>query len=561
MQFEGYIVRVIQMKITRIEPTVAVLKPKKRVAAYARVSMESDRLNHSLSAQVSYFSDIIQRNPEWVYVGVYADHGISGGSISRRTEFKRLLEDCDAGKIDIVLCKSISRFARNVVDLLETVRHLKSLGVDVWFEKENIQSLSADGELMLGILAGFAEEESRSQSDNAKWSIQKKFERGDQWHTAAYGYRWDGKSFVIHEEEAEAIRVIYDNFLKDIPLKQTSRWLKEHGHSCSMYFIRYVLRNMVYAGDVLLQRYITENPRTHRIIENRGQLPRYYITDNHPAIIDRETFEKVQAKIKDSYEFNPAAHRIVKPSCFSAKIICGKCGAHFVKGMSKTNGHDGLQEHWYCFGKLRKKNCDAKNIRGYRLKDACCEVLGLEKFDENVFAKTVEKILTTDTDILEFHFYDGTVKTAKVHYFSNEEKRYRDPHKKPFGYQWSREQGYILIPQEAEAVRLIFKYYLEGWQISDISRKLTADGYGSFRGKISRKLIAYTLDSDFYLGTRRIKAQFSESGQEEIIENDHEPLVTQEMFYAVQERRQSEYNRWKGRCKNAKRDGHPRQHP
>ena len=150
---------------------------------------------------------------------------------------------------------------------------------------------------------------------------------------------------------------------------------------------------------------------------------------------------------------------------------------------------------------------------------------------------------------------------AKVHYFSNEEKRYRDPHKKPFGYQWSREQGYILIPQEAEAVRLIFKYYLEGWQISDISRKLTADGYGSFRGKISRKLIAYTLDSDFYLGTRRIKAQFSESGQEEIIENDHEPLVTQEMFYAVQERRQSEYNRWKGRCKNSKRDGHPRQHP
>ena len=548
------------MKITRIEPTVATLTPKKKVAAYARVSVESDRLNHSLSAQVSYYSKLIQNNPEWIYAGVYADSGISGGGIRRRAEFKRMVEDCDAGKIDIVLCKSISRFARNTVDLLETVRHLKSLGIDVWFEKENIQSLSADGELMLGILAGFAEEESRSQSDNAKWSIQKKFERGEQWHAAAYGYRWDGKSFVICEEEADAIRVIYDNFLKDIPLSQTSRWLQKHGHASSVPFIRYALRNMVYAGDVLLQRYITENPRTHRIIENKGQLPRYYIKDNHPAIIDRETFEKVQKKIQTSYDFNPAAHRIVKPSCFSAKIICGKCGAHFVKGATRTNGHDGLQEHWYCYDKIRKRMCDARNIRGYRLREASCEVLGLTEFDENVFAKTVEKIRTTDADVLEFHFYDGTVKTARIHYFDQAEKKYTDPHKKPFGYRWSK-NGYVLVPKEAEAVRLIFQYYLDGWQITDISRKLEADGYGSIHGKISRKLIAYTLESDFYLGVRRIKAQFSESGREEIIENDHEPLVTQEIFDAVQMRRQAEYRRWKGRERDAKCDGHPRQHP
>ena len=548
------------MKITRIEPTVATLTSKKKVAAYARVSMESDRLNHSLSAQVSYYSDLIQNNPAWIYVGVYADSGITGGDIRRRTEFKRLVEDCNAGKIDIVLCKSISRFARNTVDLLETVRHLKSLGIDVWFEKENIKSLSADGELMLGILAGFAEEESRSQSDNAKWSIQKKFGRGEQWHTAAYGYRWDGKSFVVCEEEANAIRVIYENFLRDVPLRQTSRWLAEHGYACSMFFIRYVLQNMVYAGDVLLQRYITENPRTHRIIENKGQLPRYYITDNHPAIIDRETFEKVQEKIRGSYEFNPAAHRIVKPSCFSAKIICGKCGAHFVKGATRTNGHDGLQEHWFCYGKIHKRTCDARNIRGYRLREASCEVLGLSEFDEDVFAKTVEKIRTTDTDVLEFQFYDGTVKTARIHYYNQAEKRHTDPHKKPFGYRWSK-NGYVIVPKEAEAVRLMFQYYLEGLQITDISRKLEADSYGSVRGKISRKLIAYTLDSDFYLGVRRIKAQFSESGQEEVIENDHEPLVSREMFDAVQMRRRAEYRRWKGRERNAKCDSHPGQHP
>lgn len=458
-----------------------------------------------------------------------------------------------------MLCKSISRFARSVIDLLETVRHLKSLGIDVWFEKENIKSLLADGELMLGILAGFAEEESRSQSDNAKWAIQKKFERGEQWHAAAYGYRWDGKSFVICEEEAKAIRVIYDNFLKDIPLRETSRSLKKRGYACSVPFIHYVLKNMVYAGDVLLQRYITENPRTHKIIENKGQLPRYYIKDNHLAIIDRETFEKVQAKIKASYDFNPAAHRIVKPSCFSAKIICGKCGAHFVKGVTKTNAFDGLQEHWHCYDKIRKRTCDARNIRGYRLREASCEVLGLSEFDENVFAKTVEKIRTTDTDVLEFHFYDGTVKTAKIHYFSQAAKKHTDPHKKPFGYQWSREQGHVIVPKEAEAVRLMFQYYLEGLQITDISRKLEADGYGSVRGKISRTLIAYTLDSDFYLGIRRIKAQFSKSGHEEIIKNDHEPLVTQEIFDAVQKRRDSEHRRWKGRERHAKCDGNTSQ--
>ena len=133
------------MKITRIEPTIMTLTSKKKVAAYARVSMESDRLNHSLSAQVSYYSNLIQNNPAWIYVGVYADSGISGGGIRRRAEFKRMVEDCDAGCIDIVLCKSISRFARNTVDLLETVRHLKSLGIDVWFEKENIQSVLCAG--------------------------------------------------------------------------------------------------------------------------------------------------------------------------------------------------------------------------------------------------------------------------------------------------------------------------------------------------------------------------------------------------------------------------------
>ena len=166
-------------KITKIEPGIKALPAKKKVAAYARVSKDTERLMHSVSAQVSYYSDLIQKNPEWEYAGVYADSGITGTLVAGRSEFVRLLEDCEAGRIDIILCKSISRFARNTVDLLNTVRRLKEIGVEVRFEKEQINSMSGDGELMLSILASFAQEESRSISENVKWGIRKRFKNGE----------------------------------------------------------------------------------------------------------------------------------------------------------------------------------------------------------------------------------------------------------------------------------------------------------------------------------------------------------------------------------------------
>ena len=176
-------------KINVLEPKQPALAPRKRVAAYARVSMETERLKHSLSAQISYYSALIQKNPEWIYAGVYADDAISGTGTEKRGEFNRLIADCDAGRIDIVLVKSISRFARNTVDLLNTVRHLKDIGVEVWFEDEGIHSLDGEGELMLTILASFAQEESRSISENCKWGIRKQYERGASRGCKIYGYR------------------------------------------------------------------------------------------------------------------------------------------------------------------------------------------------------------------------------------------------------------------------------------------------------------------------------------------------------------------------------------
>lgn len=205
-------------KISVIEPKIPTIHKRSRVAAYARVSLESENLLHSLSAQISYYSELIQKNPDWDYAGVYADRFVSGTGTVNCPEFQRLISDCDAGLVDIVLCKSISRFARNTVDLLETVRHLKNRGIDVRFEKENISSMSSDGEFMLTILASFAEQESISLSGNLKWAIQKKFERGEPWGQAPYGYTKIGNDYIINEDEAVFIRRIYADFLADIPM-------------------------------------------------------------------------------------------------------------------------------------------------------------------------------------------------------------------------------------------------------------------------------------------------------------------------------------------------------
>lgn len=218
-------------KVNRIEPKIPALKKRQKVAAYARVSMETDRLAHSLSAQVSYYNDLIQSNPEWEFAGVYADFGISGTGTAKREEFNRLIADCEAGKINIILTKSISRFARNTVDLLSTVRHLKEIGVEVRFEKENIHSFSGDGELMLSILASFAQEEVRSLSENSKWGIRKTYQNGTDGvrNKKVLGYRYDGEKYVVREDEAEIVRFIFEQTAAGVAASDILAELKKRG--------------------------------------------------------------------------------------------------------------------------------------------------------------------------------------------------------------------------------------------------------------------------------------------------------------------------------------------
>lgn len=287
-------------EIIKIEHAVAEPR-KKRAAAYARVSMESERLKHSLSAQVSYYRDYIQKNPLWVYAGVYADSGITGTQTDKRVEFNRMLKDCEDGKIDIILVKSISRFARNTVDLLSAVRKLKELGVEVRFERENINSMSGDGELMLSILASFAQEESRSISENVKWGARKRFAQGiPNGRVSVFGYSWKADGLVIVPEEAETVRRIFDEYLFGKTPRKIAADLNAEGittkKGCewSDFSIRTILTNITYTGNMLLQKGFVDDTITKRRKKNNGELPRYLAENTHEAIINKDVFESVR---------------------------------------------------------------------------------------------------------------------------------------------------------------------------------------------------------------------------------------------------------------------------
>lgn len=405
-------------KLSKVERSMPILPKKIKVAAYARVSEEKGRALNSLSAQVSFYNNLIQKNPEWDYVGVYTDGGITGTSTESRDAFQRMIADCKAGKIDIILTKSISRFARNTVDLLETVRYLKGLGIEVRFEKEHINSLSGDGELMLSILASFAQEESRSISENVKWAIRKDFEKGKTNSFCIYGYRWTGTEFVIVPEEAEIIRLIFDNFIKGMSAEETEKQLEEMdiksytGAHFSNTTIRAILRQEKYTGNMLLQKTFIENHITHKTRINRGQLPMYYAENTHPAIIDKNLFDTVQSEIAHRRKLGVFANKSINTTCFTSKIKCGICDKSYRRS-GKRQRKD-LSEVYYtliCRTKSEKglKVCDAKSIPENILKNICAEILGIDKFNEDIFAEQIEWIVVRHPNELLFHFYDSRV--------------------------------------------------------------------------------------------------------------------------------------------------------
>ena len=385
-------------------------QPKaERVAAYARVSSGKDAMLHSLSAQVSYYSSLIQNHPGWLYCGVYADEALTGTK-ENRENFQRLLAECRAGNIDLIITKSISRFARNTVVLLQTGRDLKSLGVDVYFEEQNIHSMSADGELMLTILASYAQEESLSASENQKWRIKKNFEEGMPWSGQVLGYKYVNGVYIVKPEEAEIVRSIFADYLSGMGVEAIMKKLNaqgktsRNGHAWCRSSVRKVLGNYSYTGNLLLQTTFRENHITKKTLPNRGELPMYHAENTHEAIVSMEDYQAVQAEMtRRSAKHNKTAHGPVKYP-FTSIIVCGTCGKGYRRKVTRTG------PVWICstFNIYGKGACASKQIPEGTLEKAAVEVLGLDEFDAETLHDKITAIRAEGNNTLVFLFKDGT---------------------------------------------------------------------------------------------------------------------------------------------------------
>lgn len=330
-------------------------KKLKRVAAYARVSTDQDEQLTSYGNQVEYYARYIQSRDDWEFVKVYSDEGISGLSTKKRDGFNQMMEDAINGKIDLILTKSISRFARNTVDSLTAIRKLKDHGVEVYFEKENTYTLGEKGEVFLTIMSTLAQEESRSISENVKWGKRRKMARGE--YSMSYrrflGYEKgpDGKP-RINENQAKVVRHIYKQFLggdtiHDIvcalnhdgiptPTGQKLKWRASTVAS--------ILRNEKYKGDALLQKFYVEDYLTKRIKKNDGILNQYYIRNSHPAIISSEVFDRVQEEFARRRGLNYGRH---SKSSFAGKVVCGVCGEKCHRRLWYSSAHSRIYA-WSC---------------------------------------------------------------------------------------------------------------------------------------------------------------------------------------------------------------------
>lgn len=349
-----------------------------RVAAYCRVSTLQEQQESSYETQVSYYTEKIKSNPNWKLAGIYADDGKSATSTRKRSDFMAMVEDCMAGKIDLVLTKSISRFARNTVDALTNIRKLKEKNIAVFFEKESINTLEGSGELLLTILSSQAQEESRNISENCHWGIVRKFESGKVIvnHNKFLGYTKDSDgNLVIVPEEAELVKRIFRLFLEGNSSYRIKRILEEDGvktvtgktvwHAS---VIDKMLSNEKYMGDALLQKTYTVDFLTKKKVKNQGIVPQYYIEDDHEPIIPKELFHRVQEeKARRASIYRPASRKKDAPqkSKYSSKyvlsdiMICAECGQPYRRQVWSKYGQK--QAVWRCDNRLKYGSKRCKN--------------------------------------------------------------------------------------------------------------------------------------------------------------------------------------------------------
>ena len=337
-------------------------KEKKNLAAYCRVSSDSEDQIHSFAAQIRRYSVYAKEHPEYELVDIYADEGLTGTDINKRDEFLRMLRDCKAGKIDMIITKSVSRFARNTIELLETLRMLKELGVSVLFEEQGLLTEQLNSEVLVTLPGMAAQTESESISGNLRWIYQKRMASGDfNCCTPAYGYIMKDGQLAINEEEAKVVRHIFQMYLDGCGFQVIAQKLNEEGvprrvgkkywkHSG----IKYILTNERYKGDALLQKRFTTETLPYRRVINHGQQPRYYVENSNPAIVSKEVFDAVQALLKTRRNENcrRSAHLL------SSKMRCPECGGSFRRQLI------GDKAYWLCMKTASGfSKCKSRRVR------------------------------------------------------------------------------------------------------------------------------------------------------------------------------------------------------
>ena len=344
------------------------VKRRLNVAAYCRVSTEEEEQQSSYEAQCAYYTDKIMTNPEWNMAGIFADEGISGTSTRKRDEFNRMIRKCRQKKIDLILTKSISRFARNTLDCLRYVRALRELGIGVYFEKENINTLNMDTELILTFMGAFAQSESESISANVKWGIRQAMKEGKVHinFNRLYGYRMkeDGTP-EIDREQAKGVQFIFDRYrvgdsLREIKAGLEAREMRSPNGEVrwDVSAIRSILANEKYVGDVLMQKTFKADVMSGKVEKNVGQLPMYLVRNNHPAIISREQFDEVQTeRARRNAGRSPSTKNAsTGRSCYASKyalserLVCGECGTLYRRCTWKRNGRTKIV--WRCVSRL-----------------------------------------------------------------------------------------------------------------------------------------------------------------------------------------------------------------
>ncbi len=384
-------------------------KPKLRVAAYCRVSTDSDEQATSYEAQIEHYTEYISKNPDWVLAGIFADEGITGTNTKKRTEFNRMIDECMDGNIDMIITKSISRFARNTLDCLKYIRQLKEKNIPVFFEKESINTMDSKGEVLLTIMASLAQQESQSLSQNIKLGLQYRYQQGHVQvnHNRFLGYTKDADGhLIIDPDQAEIVRRIYREYLEGFSMDKIAAGLERDGiltgagkakwHTST---INKILRNEKYMGDALLQKTYTTDFLTKKRIKNNGTVPQYYVESDHEAIIPKDIFLLVQEEL--------VRRRVVRTSkngkrrsysckhCFAQMVFCGDCGEFYRRVHWNNRGCKSIV--WRCCSRLENTGhaCRSRTVNEGLLEQVSIDAINQVLCEKDDFLKTLQSNIAT----------------------------------------------------------------------------------------------------------------------------------------------------------------------